>query len=512
MEVNNKDNDLLFSVTETAVYTEPAAEFWKIIIADDDASVHSSTRIVLSDLVFSGKGLKFLSAYSSSEMMELLKQNPDAAVILLDVVMETPSAGLDIVRSIRKDLNNKNVRIILRTGQPGEAPEKKVIIEYDINDYKEKNELSSQKLFTSVYSAIRSYNDLKTIEAGRSGLSYILNASADLFKQRSLSKLAEGSLDKVYQFSRLFRNSKSTENSFMAVSGSDNKFSLRSSRGKFSDFHDFNSLPPYIIKNLYHTASSGKSMVIENDFYGYIPTDINNHVLFIENYSPDTINEDILLDLFNEKIGIVFDNLYLDYDILNTQIELINVLGEIIENRSHETAFHVTRVSKITEHIMRKLSFSEDLILLYAHASPLHDIGKIGIPDSILLKPGKLTTDEFKIIKTHTSIGYKLLASSTKPLLKKSALIALQHHEKWDGTGYPDSIAKIEIDQVSRIVTIADIFDALSNDRVYKKAWKLDETLNYIRSEREKTFDPEIVDIFFDSLEDIIRITESYSN
>ena len=112
--------------------------------------------IVLSDLVFSGKGLKFLSAYSSSEMMELLKQNPDAAVILLDVVMETPSAGLDIVRSIRKDLNNKNVRIILRTGQPGEAPEKKVIIEYDINDYKEKNELSSQKLFTSVYSAIRS--------------------------------------------------------------------------------------------------------------------------------------------------------------------------------------------------------------------------------------------------------------------------------------------------------------------------------------------------------------------
>ena len=170
---------------------EPA---WKVLIVDDDEQIHAVTKMVLSDFRFRDRPIQFLSAYSGREGYTVMGANPDIAVVFLDVVMETETAGLDLARQIRGALGNDYVRIILRTGQPGQAPERRVIVDYDINDYKEKSELTSQKLFSTMVTALRSYKDIMTIETSRRGLEKIIEASASLFQVRSMEQFLSGVL------------------------------------------------------------------------------------------------------------------------------------------------------------------------------------------------------------------------------------------------------------------------------------------------------------------------------
>ena len=152
-------------------------KMWKVLIVDDEADIHSITELVMDDFLFQGRKITFLNAYSAKEAKEILKEHNDVAVILLDVVMETETAGLDLVKYVRNDLSNKLVRIILRTGHPGNAPEKRVIIDYDINDYKHKTDLTKAKLDTKLITAIRAYRDLIILDKSRKGLSKIIDAS-----------------------------------------------------------------------------------------------------------------------------------------------------------------------------------------------------------------------------------------------------------------------------------------------------------------------------------------------
>ena len=179
---------------------------WKVIVADDEDEVHAMTRMVLSDYVFEGRRLQFLNAYSGADCMHLMHQHPETAVILLDVVMESDDAGLQVVRRIREELANPFVRIILRTGQPGKAPETRVISSFDINDYKEKTELTAQKLFTTITAALRSYRDMKTIEMNRRGLAKIIDASASLFEIQPLCTFAQSVLMQLVSLLQLGEN------------------------------------------------------------------------------------------------------------------------------------------------------------------------------------------------------------------------------------------------------------------------------------------------------------------
>ena len=167
---------------------------WKVAIIDDDQAVHDGTRFALYDYALEGQGIALLSAYSSEEGRALFAANPDIAVVLLDVVMETETAGLDLVEHIRRTLKNEAVRIILRTGQPGQAPERDVIVSYDINDYKSKTELTASKLFTALTAALRSYGQLQRMIETRRGLEIIIDATASLGDLKSLHRLAEGVL------------------------------------------------------------------------------------------------------------------------------------------------------------------------------------------------------------------------------------------------------------------------------------------------------------------------------
>src|SRR6187399_2497939 len=170
---------------------------WKIAVIDDEPAVHDGTRFALHDYRLNGQGLEILSAYSAAEGRELMRNHPDIAVVLLDVIMESDTAGLNLVEFIRKELKNETVRIILRTGQPGQAPERRVIVDYDINDYKAKTELTADKLFTALTAALRSHEQLERMMQTRRGLEIIIDAASTLYDFKSMQRLAEGVLTQL---------------------------------------------------------------------------------------------------------------------------------------------------------------------------------------------------------------------------------------------------------------------------------------------------------------------------
>lgn len=170
---------------------------WKVLVVDDEADVHNATRFALSGIVYKDRAIQLMSAYSGKEGLLVMRREADIALVLLDVVMETADAGLRLARQVREELNNQLVRVVLRTGQPGQAPERDVVLQYDINDYKSKTELTGQKLFTTVIASLRAYEGLLMIERSRQGLERILEASTDLYHVRSLREFSSGVLNQI---------------------------------------------------------------------------------------------------------------------------------------------------------------------------------------------------------------------------------------------------------------------------------------------------------------------------
>jgi HD-GYP domain-containing protein (c-di-GMP phosphodiesterase class II) len=210
--------------------------------------------------------------------------------------------------------------------------------------------------------------------------------------------------------------------------------------------------------------------------------------------------------------GKSLESVMLHNEIEETQKEIIMTMGEIGESRSKETGNHVKRVAEYSYILALGLGMSLEEAELLKLASPMHDIGKVAIPDAVLKKPGKLTDEEFDIMKSHTAIGYNLLKNSSRRILKTAAIVAYEHHEKWNGKGYPQGIKEKEIHIYGRITAIADVFDALGSDRVYKQAWELDRILNLFKEERGQHFDPDVVDAFMKNLPAIVKVRDLYSD
>jgi len=193
----------------------------------------------------------------------------------------------------------------------------------------------------------------------------------------------------------------------------------------------------------------------------------------------------------------------------NSQKELIWFLTELMESTSDETGKHIRRVAEISA-LLAKLHptlTDTDADTLY-HASPMHDIGKMTVPHEILHKPGKYTPEEFEVMKSHTTNAYKLLSGSKRKLIKSAAIIAYQHHEKWDGSGYPRGLKGSDIHIYGRIVALADVFDALTHQRCYKTAWTVDDAVAFIQEQRGYHFDPELVDLMISHLDQFANIVK----
>lgn len=194
----------------------------------------------------------------------------------------------------------------------------------------------------------------------------------------------------------------------------------------------------------------------------------------------------------------------------DTRLEVVHRLGRAAEYKDNETGMHVVRMSKIAEILGTAMGMSDEDAKLLLHASPMHDIGKIGIPDGILLKPGKLDPDEWEVMKTHAMIGAEILGDHASPLMQMARQVAMTHHEKWDGSGYPKGLKGEEIPLVGRVTAVADVFDALTSERPYKKGWPIEEATQFIKDQSGSHFDPTVVEKFCEHLDKIVEIRQTH--
>ncbi len=202
--------------------------------------------------------------------------------------------------------------------------------------------------------------------------------------------------------------------------------------------------------------------------------------------------------------------LALNDEIESTLRETVYTMGVIEEQRSKETANHTKRVALYSQLLAQEIGLSEEQVDLITAASPLHDIGKLGVPDAILFKPGLLDDDERKVMENHPGIGYEMLKHSQRDILIAAGTIAYQHHEKWDGTGYPRALKGEEIHIFGRIIAVSDVFDALFSERVYKESWPIEKVVGWMKEQRGMHFDPALIDIFLDNVDSFVAIYNQY--
>lgn len=512
------ERDKLVQFAErTPEASAPAALPWKILIADDEEGVHQVTRLALSRHRFFGRPLEYLDAYSGREAVELMRRHHDVAIVLMDVVMETEQAGLDAVDVIRRELKNPFVRIILRTGQPGQAPEHDVVTRYDINDYKEKTELTAKKLFTMVHTALAHYRELIALAANKAGLERIIEASAKVFEKPSLVQFAGGVLEQFAALLFADRDAVIVRVNGVATSRRQGRPpTVLAATGRYagSEGRDADEvLGPQVLERLYESLQARKTIYHKRELTAYFATDTGvEYVLYLGSDLPMSMFDQQLLDLFCRNIGIAFENLTLHREVVETQRDLVLMLMEAIEWRSRETRNHVRRVGEYSR-LLGALSGlpGKDLEVLPL-AAAMHDVGKISIPEEILTKPGPLTAQERAIMDKHAENGQQMLQAHEGVILSAAAIVAGQHHENWDGTGYPKRLQGEQIHRFGRITKLADVFDALCSERCYKEAWPDDQVIEYVKQQRGRQFEPALVDLLLVHLDSFLEIKRQYAD
>src|SRR5215213_9068906 len=301
----------------------PYAVRWKVAIIDDDPAVHDGTRFALSDYSLNGQGIEILSAYSAADGRELLRAHPDTAVVLLDVVMEAESSGLELVDIIRNELKNETVRIILRTGQPGQAPERRVIVQYDINDYKAKTELTADKLFTSLTAALRSYQQLERMVQTRRGLEIIIDAASTLYDFKSMQRLAEGVLTQLASL----LNVDCAGILVLRDDGAGSEFSVLAGSGCYSRFigtSSSKSLDADLRRMVEAAFQRRKNEFADHRSVLYLRTGSGREVVVLLQAERQLSETDrALVEIFSSRLSIAFDNviLYQQLHEANTQLE-----------------------------------------------------------------------------------------------------------------------------------------------------------------------------------------------
>ncbi|MBZ2205752.1 HD domain-containing phosphohydrolase [Massilia soli] len=494
--------------------TTPKLAPWKVLLVDDEPDIHDITKLTLNRFRLDGRALTFLHAYSGVEAKEVLARETDIALVFLDVVMENEDSGLEVARWMREDLNNTFTRIVLRTGQPGQAPEERVIVNYDINDYKEKTELDRTKLFTTTFAALRAYRDIMKVEDARrvqmtyrEGLERVIAASAHIFQQRNLKDFASGLLQQVVALLRLEQSMLLRVSGASVLAGEGAAYEVMAQIGDIGD----DMLGPELMAQLDDARSNRISKLQGDTYVGYFPNNSGKASLLVLKGVEEISEIDAqLLEVFCSGVAIAFDNILLTQEITDTQAELILRLGDVVESRSNEAGNHVRRMSQVCHLLAQASGLPDDETAVLMHAAPMHDIGKIATPDAVLLKPGKLTPDEWEIMKQHPTVGLSILDGSTRPILKAAAVIAHQHHEKYDGTGYPQGLKGEAIHKYARIVAVADVFDALSHKRCYKDAWPIEQVVGHMREVAGHHLDPQYVELLIKNIDKAQEINRNW--
>ena len=362
-----------------------------------------------------------------------------------------------------------------------------------------------------MYAALRAYRDMRAIEAHRQGLENVIRASAQIFARRNSRDFASAVLAQLTEMVGLEHGALyCTIDHRQSTQGEQENFRISAATGDFENLIHGNAedaLPVPVVESM-RKAYRGKQHHFDADHYvlHFIDSHHSESLLFVGgswNLSPLDYK---LVELFCTNVSIAFDNLHLNDELLSSQLEMIYLLAGAAETRSQETANHVRRVGLLAEMLGLAMGLSTSLCENLRYAAPLHDIGKIGIPDNVLNKPGPHTPEEVEVMRTHSAIGARLLSNSQRPVLRLAAEIAGSHHENWDGSGYPHRLAGESIPMAGRITMVADVFDALGSRRCYKEPWEPERIRDFMRAQRGRKFDPVIVDCLFEHWDEAIEL------
>lgn len=509
------DDDLLI-FTEDDLPSTDTNNCWNLLIIDDEPEVHSVTRLALDGIDFLGKKLNMVSANSAAQAKEILSGPDKFAMALVDVVMETDHAGLELVRWIREELQDDNIRLVLRTGQPGEAPEREIITDYDINDYKEKTELTANKLYTLTYTCLRAYRDITDLYQNKLGLEAIIQSSNKIFAHQSLADFTQGALLQLCALLHIDAGAMYSNIDCLAAADGEMGSKVLAATGRFVNFLDqpldkvINELGETKIKELYQ---AGGQYFGEDYFIGVYDSHLGrNNLLYLQGIKVTNTLDRHLVEIFGNNIGVAFNNQAMFAELVSTQREIVYRISDSIESRSTKITKHGQRMALTCQYLAKALGMSNRQVEMMYKAAPLHDIGKLFVPDDILTKPDKLTNDELAVMQNHAKDGFDLLASPDLELLNVAAIISAEHHENWDGSGYPDGKKGHDIHLYGRIAAVADVFDSLMNSLRYKSAWPLEQTLTFFKEMSGKKFDPQLVELIIEHQDDLMRIQHANQN
>jgi hemerythrin-like metal-binding protein len=508
------DDELLtFAADDEPPLADPPTILpWQILVVDDDREVHAITRLALRGFAFMGRPVEFLSAYTAWAGAQMLRQNPGVSVVLLDVVMEEEHAGLCLVRTIREDHNNQAIRIILRTGQPGYAPESQILTDYDINDYRSKTELTPDRLRGCLISALRSYRYCQQLADSNIGMVRIIDAVSGMVRTRAMDQLLKLALARLTEIAR------GSGDAVFCVRQRDRLTLAETTRA----VDGLGRWAGTTARRLRDILDEDETQAMERALSEGGPDFATRRILLPLVVSGRWTGAILLtgpfiadpglwhrIELFGTVLSAALDNFYRLEELRSSQKATVLALAEMAEKRDTNTGEHVLRVGRLASEIARELrqdgpyaGLIDDLFVeTIGPASMLHDLGKVGVPDQILKKPGPLDAAERKLMETHTWIGARSLdkigrLAATVCYLSVGQEIALSHHEWFDGTGYPNQLKGEAIPLAARITAIADVFDALIMPRAYKPAWPLKKAFDYIAAAAGSQFDPVVVRAF----------------
>lgn len=472
---------------------------WKILVVDDEPDVIALTRLSLKGFQFAGRELEILAAGSAYAAKEVLSSHADIAVALIDVVMETDDAGLRLVEYLRNELGNRFLRVVIRTGQPGAAPERFVIDHYDIDDYKDKTELTATRLYTTVRSALKAYRDLKIIDMNRIGLAHVLNAAPDIYRlaNASLNQFFEGVLTQIVGLCNLSETSCMATLSGVVATLDGQEVKVRATCGGFGETRRFEE----IREQCTALIREGRTQMSGSDGVMVVPLLIAARpvgFVYVESQNVLTDSDRALVSVLAQQCSSALENMHLHLDVKESFDHAIDMLAEVAEFKDKTTGGHISRIDRYTRAVAIELGISPDEAELWGKASRLHDVGKIGVSDAVLQKPGRLSDEEFVEIRKHTHIGASILKHDKFMVLARE--VAKSHHERWDGKGYPEGRAARELSLLTRIVSVVDVFDALVSPRPYKDAWPVERAAGEIERGAGTQFDPTVVEAFLKML------------
>jgi putative nucleotidyltransferase with HDIG domain len=442
----------------------------KVMIVDDSKTIHAELSSILSELSWNGKDLDIEHTYGYEEFKKIFVPEKYALVIT-DLVMESDDAGIKVINHIRHTCNDKKTRIILMTADPEKIPTDLLTRDYDINAYIEKKSLSPFSTKLTVLSLLKTYQDITLLEQAIVTLENVAANASEM----SLPELLINTFFQVRTFLCLKRPDIKLDGEIFV--------------------NNERIFPP-------------KFMNSEHLEYRYdVHTKVQkDNILFVV-YSSKQLNS-----LETSYIRSLLKNLQRSLNSTkypDIEEEFVIMLSKVVEAKSEETGDHVNHVAELSYYLAQYLGFSSSDAKLIKKASALHDIGKVGVPDYILNKPGKLDEKEFSIMKEHSLIGFEILRDSTLNIFELGAVVALEHHERWDGSGYPYGLQGEEIAIEARIVQVADVFEALTHDRCYRPAWSVEKAVEYMNDMKGRQFDPMVLDAFNKHLKDMIAIVKS---